>query len=168
LRTGVTIPHMPRVFALAAGILAASCGGRTTSPTASTPVASLPSGAYVLMLSITGGVGISACLSSGAQPGSALPTNVQVEHTGNTVTIQPEDSTATFRMDLQMSGTVVSGTASGEYRSGATTVTVTGLKSDIADAIGTVAESGAAGNLTGWVAIPGVSCNGGNWSLTTR
>ncbi|HEY3885254.1 MAG TPA: hypothetical protein VGL62_08615 [Vicinamibacterales bacterium] len=99
---------------------------------------------------------------------AGLPTNVQVGRTGNTVTIQPEDSAATFRMDLQMSGAVVSGTASGEYRSGDTPVTVTGLKSDIADAIGTVAGSGAAGNLTGSIAIPGVSCNGGNWSLTTR
>jgi|SRR5579872_930981 len=163
---------MRRVFALAAAILVASCGGRTTSPTASTPVASLPSGAYVLTLSITGAPsGFSFCVSSGAppgQPGGGLPTNVQVEQTGSTVTITPEDSTATFRMDLQMSGAVVSGTASGEYRSGDTPVTVTGLKSDIAGAIGTVAGSGAAGNIDGSVAIPGVSCNGGNWSLTTR
>lgn len=163
---------MRRGLALAAAILAASCSGRMTSPTASTPVAPLPSGAYVLTVSITGGVGISFCVRNGVpppgQPGAGLPTNVQVEHSGNTVTIQPEDATATFRMDLQMSGTVVSGTASGEYLSGSMPVTVTGSKSDIADAIGTVAGSGAAGNINGSVAVPGVSCNGGNWSLTTR
>lgn len=67
-----------------------------------------------------------------------------------------------------MSGAVVSGTASGEYRGSDTPVTVTGLQSDIADAIGTVAGSGAAGNITGLVGTPGVACNGGNWSLTTR
>lgn len=160
---------MCRMFILAAAIFAASCGGRTMSPTVSTPVASLPSGAYVLTVSSTGSpTGFNACVGNDfTQLGVAPPTNVQVDHTGDTVTILPDDSTATFRMDLKMSGAVVLGRASGKYLSGAVLVAVTGLKSDIADASGTVAESGVAGNLTGWVAVGGVSCNGGNWSLTT-
>lgn len=180
LRTGVQC-SMRRVFAVAAFLIAASCGGGSMSPTASTPIPTLLSGAYVLSVSITGSaVGFSFCV--GTPPLAdigALTTNVELQHTGNTVTIQPDDSTATFRMDLQMSGATLSGTASGQFVSAGRTVAVTGQGGSTATAAGTASSSGAAGNLTGNVSasgsviiggpeVPGLACNGGNWSLTTR
>ena len=159
---------VPSVFAMAAVLFAASCGGGAMSPTVSTPVPALPSGAYVLSVSFGGGGGISACVSSGMQPG-ALATNVQLQHTGNTVTIRPDDSNASFRMDLLMSGATLLGTASGQFLSGGNVVTVAGLQGDpAASAVGTASSSGAAGNLTGTISSRGLGCNGGNWSVSSR
>jgi hypothetical protein len=174
---------MRRVFAVAA-LLAASCGG-SMSPTASTPIPVLPSGAYVLSVSIGGtSFGLSFCVSSGAGAvdTGALVTNVELQHTGNTVTIQPDDSTATFRMDLQMAAATVSGTASGQFISTGRVVAVAGQSGSAAAAVGTASSVGAAGNLTGNIGASGpglagpggivntasVACNGGNWSLTPR
>jgi hypothetical protein len=153
------------------------------SPTA-TPVSALPSGAYVLNVSIGGGGGLfTACVSSGALDIGGLATNVELQQTGNTVTIQPDDSTATFRMELQMSGATLSGTASGQFLSTGRVVAVGGQGESPAAAVGTASSSGAGGNLTGNVSASGTSgtvsaggivstggltCNGGNWSLTTR
>jgi hypothetical protein len=173
---------VPSVFAVAAVLFSASCGGGAMSPTVSTPVPALPSGAYVLSVSFGGGGGISACVSSGMEPG-ALATNVELQHSGNTVTIQPDDSTATFRMDLQMSGTTLSGPVSGQFLSTGRVVAVAGQGGSAAVAVGTATSSGAAGNLTGNVSANGpggpagtggivttadLTCNGGNWSVTPR
>ena len=177
---------MRPVFAVAAPLLAASCGGGSMSPTVATPVPSLPSGAYVLNVTITGAAtGFSSCVGSGgmADPG-VLATNVELQHTGNTVTIQPDDSTATFRMDLQMSGATLLGTASGQFLiTGGRVVAVAGQGGSVVPAVGTASSSGAAGNLNGNVSVsgtvviagtgsatvtPGLSCNGGHWSVTPR
>jgi hypothetical protein len=165
---------MRRVFAVAALLLAASCGG-SMSPTASTPIPALPSGAYALSVTVggtatIGGFTFSACVSG---PGPVQytdppPTNVELQHTGNTVTIQPDDSTATFRMDLQMSGATLSGTASGQFGRAGTLVIVGGMNGEPAAAVGTASGSGAAGNLTGNVSASGMGCNAGNWSVTPR
>jgi len=176
---------MRRVFALAALTLAASCGGRAMSPTVSTPVAALPSGAYVLSVEIGGGGGqFSACVGSpGIQDPGALSTNVELRHSGNTVSIQADDPTATFRMDLQMSGSTLLGTASGQFPITGRTVAVAGQGGSAAAAVGSASSSGAAGNLTGNVSVsgsiiiggmgsvvdvPSLACNGGNWSVTPR
>jgi hypothetical protein len=174
---------MRRVFAVAALILAPSCGGGLTPPTISTPVPALPSGPYVLNVSIGGGGGqFSTCVSSGALDTGALAANVELQHTGSAVAIQPDDSTATFRMDLQMSGATLSGTATGQFLSTGRVVAVAGQGAAAAAVVGTATNSGAGGNLTGNVSASaggtvgaggivstvGVSCNGGNWSVSPR
>jgi len=137
------------------------------SSTMPTPAGSLPSGAYVLMVAMGGGI----CVFTGGIVGVTVPTNVQVAHSGNTIAVRPDDSTATFRMDLQMNGANLSGTASGQYRSSATPVTVTGNDSDaVATAAGIATGSGASGGFVGTVSIPNASCRGtGNsWALMPR
>ena len=172
---------MRRAFGLAVLIVTA-CGSK--SPTVSTPVPALSSGAYVLNVSIGGGGGqFTTCVSNGSLDIGGLATNVELQHTGNTVTIQPDDSTATFRMDLQMIGATLSGTASGQFLSTGRVVAVAGQNGSAAAAVGTASGSGAAGNLTGNVGASsasgtagpggivrtvGLACNGGNWSVTPR
>jgi hypothetical protein len=175
---------MRRVFALAVLILAASCGGGSMSPTVSTPLPALPSGAYVLNVSIGGAGGqFMFCVSTGTLDIGGLSTNVELQHTGGSVTIQPDDATATFRMDLQMSGDTLSGTASGQFLSTGRVVAVAGQGASTAEAVGTASSSGAGGNLTGnvsanttsgtvgaggIVSTSGLACNSGNWSVTPR
>jgi hypothetical protein len=145
------------------------------SPTASTPVPALPSGAYVLSVTVGGTVTIggftfSACTSTGAGPYTdPPPTKVELQHSGSTVTIQPDDSTATFRMDLQMTGATLSGMASGQFVTAGTLVIVGGANGEPAAAVvGTATGSGAGGNLTGSVGASGLGCNAGNWSVSPR
>jgi hypothetical protein len=171
---------MRRVFVAAVLVFAASCGGGPMSPTASA-VPALPSGAYALNVEIGGGGSqFTACVGAPGVDTGALATNIQLQHIGNTVTIQPDDPTATFRMDLQMSGATLSGTASGQFLVSGRVVAIAGLKGDpAAAAVGTASSSGAAGNLNGNVSVsgtlivggmgtPGLGCNGGNWSVTPR
>jgi hypothetical protein len=125
---------MRRVLALATLTLAASCGGSPMAPSISAPqfASTLPSGAYRLTVSMStsGNSGFSFCVSGHGQPPSfaavSVPTPVQVNHIGNTIDITPDDPAATFRMQLQMSGANLSGTAAGRFQSSATTVTVLG------------------------------------------
>lgn len=140
------------------------------------PTSSLPSGAYRLTVGMsTAGSGISACVSATAG-GEApvftnvfVPTSVQVNHSGNTIIITPDDPAATFRMQLQLAGSTLSGTASGQFQSSATTVTVTGtLPNASAAATGiVVGPSSVSGGLNGTVSVQGLSCtnNGHSWML---
>lgn len=180
---GVNNPSSTRrVFAVVAFLFAASCGG--SSPTSSTPVPSLSSGAYVLNVSLGGGgAQLMVCGGNPTLNAGPLSTNVGLQHSGSTVTIQPDDSTATFRMNLQMSGATLAGTASGQFLSAGNVVGVGGQGDSPAVVAGTASSSGAAGNLTGNVSASGttgtvgaggivitgaVTCNGGNWSITPR
>ena len=143
---------MRRTFAPAALILAVSCGGSPMAPSTNPPqqpASSLASGAYRLTVSMatSGDSRYSYCVSltiGGEMPAFAavfVPTPVQVNHDGNTVTITPDDPAATFRMHLQVTGATLSGTASGEFQSSATTVTVAGASSNgSAAATGSVIE----------------------------
>jgi hypothetical protein len=185
LKAALQSRSMRRMFVLAALSVAASCGGGPMSPTVTAPVPSLPSGAYILHVSIGGpdSMGFSFCVGDFGPNLGVLATNVELQHTGNTVTIQPDDSTATFRMDLQMSGAGLSGTASGQFPVSGRVFAVAGQGQSPAAAVGTARSSGAAGNLTGNVSIsgtislagtgsvvsvPGLGCNAGNWSVTPR
>ena len=104
------------------------------APSTSAPqsASTLPSGAYLLTVSMSssGNSGFSFCVSGHGEPPSfaalSVPAPVQVNHGGNTLEIIPDDPAATFRMQLQMSGANLSGTASGQFQSSATTVTVLG------------------------------------------
>ena len=175
------VSAMRRAFVVAALVFTASCGGRSMSPTASTPIPALSSGPYVLNVSISGpSFGFTFCVGTPTLADiGALATNVELQHAGNTVTIQPDDSTATFRMDLQMSGATLLGTASGQFVSGERVVAVTGQGGSPATVAGTASTSGAEGNFTGNVGasgsvviggpqVPGLTCNGGNWTLAQR
>jgi hypothetical protein len=104
-----------------------------------------------------------------------VPTPVHVVHTGNDVTITPDDPSATFRMRLQASGeNNLSGTAAGQYGSGGSTLAVTGASADgTAPAIGIVGSSGpyaASGSITGTLTVGSMSCtnDGHGWTLMVR
>ena len=170
-----------RKVLLAAALVAASCGGSPMEPSTGAPssAASLASGSYVLTVSMStsGTSGFSSCLSltaGGAPPAFAaviVPVPVQVERVGNNVTITPDDPSATFRMQLQIAGAALSGTASGQYRSSATPITVTGRSSDAPAAVsGTIGVNSAAGALEGTVGVDALSCtnNGHGWMLRSR
>ena len=141
--------------------------------------ASLASGAYHLTVSMStsGTSGFSSCVSltiGGEPPAFAavsVPTPVHVERVGNSVTISPDDPAASFRMQLQIAGATLSGTASGQYPSSATPIAVTGRPSDTpAAVIGTIGPVFASGILEGTVSVAGFSCtnNGHSWTLRTR
>jgi hypothetical protein len=129
-------------------------------------------------MATSGRSGISACVSltiGGEPPAFAaviVPIAVQVSHSGGTVTIVPDDPAATFRMQLQMAGASVSGTASGQFQSSATTVTVAGRFSDPSPAAvtGIVGPAVASGALDGSVSVQGLSCtnDGHTWMLAPR
>lgn len=172
---------MRRALLLGALTVAASCGGSPMAPSANTPqqpTSSLPSGPYHLTVSMaTSGTGISTCVSltsGGEAPAFAavfVPTSVQVNHSGNTITVTPDDPTATFRMQLQVVGSALSGTASGKFQSSATTVTVSGASSDgSATATGIVAGAIASGGISGSVSVQGLNCtnSGHTWTLAPR
>jgi hypothetical protein len=168
-----------RVLIVAALVLT-SCGGSPMAPSVRAPQAAGPldSGLYLLMLTMatSGTSGSSVCFSVtiGGSPGLVaviVPTPVQVERSGDTVTVRPDDPTATFRMQLQLAGANLAGTASGQYRSSATTVTVSGpLSAPTAEATGIVGPSSISGTLNGTVSVESMGCsnNGHSWSLTPR
>jgi hypothetical protein len=124
-------------------------------------------------MSTTGSSGISTCVGfPGGQPGFvgiSAPTAAQVERTGDSITVRPDDPAATFRMDLQISGATVSGTASGQYRSAATVIAVGG-SSGAAVVTGILGPSFMSGALTGSVSVESLTCsnNGHSWSLAPR
>lgn len=100
--------------------------------------------------------------------GISVPIEVLVERMGDDVTIRPEDGSATFRMNLRVSGTTLSGTASGQFRSGGYVVTVDGgTPQSAATVTGTTVPVFASGSLEGAVMIGGAGCsnNGHRWSL---
>jgi len=139
---------------------------------------SLTSGSYRLTLSMapTGASGISTCamaIGGPLPPFSAVfvPTSVHVERAGNSATITPDDPSATFRMQLQIAGAALSGTASGQYRSSATPITVTGTSSAAPAVVrGILGSDSASGVLDGTVSVDSMSCtnNGHEWTLTAR
>jgi hypothetical protein len=172
---------MRRILLAAALVVAGSCGGSPMAPSTGAPSspALLASGSYLLTVSMStsGTSGLSSCVSltiGGAPPAFAavfVPTPVHVERVGNSVTIAPDDPSATFRMQLQIAGAALSGTASGQYGSSATPITVTGRSSEASAAVtGTIGASFASGALEGTVGVAGWSCtnNGHSWMLGAR
>jgi len=141
--------------------------------------ASLASGAYHLTVSMStsGTSGFSSCVSltiGDAPPAFAavvVPTPVHLDRVGNSVTISPDDPSATFRMQLQIAGATLSGTASGQYRISAMPIAVTGRSSDTPAAVtGTIGSVFASGALEGTVSVDALSCtnNGHSWTLRAR
>jgi len=162
----------------------ASCGGSTpvgpsgTGGPANPPVFSaLPSGPYLLSVSMatSGSGGFSTCVSitiGGATPTpvtAPVSASVHVVHDGSIVIVTPDDPTATFRMDLQVSGLALAGTAAGQYQGSGTTMTVGGGAGSAA-ATGTFGPSTVSGTLDGTVTAGGTSCtnNGHTWVLSPQ
>lgn len=167
----------------AALMLCTSCGSSPTTPSTTAPqsTATLTSGAYLMTLSMatSGNSGFSSCVSltaGGTSPAFAsvfASTPVVLDRSGNAITITPQDQAATFRMQLQVAGANLSGTAAGDYQTGATKMSVTGTSGGSAIATGIVGQAGpyvASGALTGTVSIDGLSCtnNGHTWTLMPR
>ena len=132
-------------------------------------------------MSTSGDSGFSACVSltiGGEAPPAfasvSVPTPVQLDHSGDTITVTPDDPAATFRMQLQEIGPGLSGTASGKFQSGATTITVSGTSpnaSAAATGVIVIGASGAIGRLNGTVSVlPGLGCtnNAHGWTLAPR
>jgi hypothetical protein len=142
------------------------------------PAFPLTSGAYLLTVSMgtSSSSGINLCTSvlvdGNPPPFGAVfvPAPVRVDRTGNSVSVTPEDPAATFRMQLQLAGTSVSGVASGSFQSSATTVTVSNFSNAPATATGVVGPASASGTLDGTVSVQGLSCtnNGHTWTLAPR
>ena len=131
-------------------------------------------------MATSGTGGISACVSLtiiGGPPqvsaGVFAPAPVHVERVGDSVRVTPDDPSATFRMQLQVAGANLSGTASGEYLSGGTPVRVSGRTSGtgavVTGIVGGTAAS-ASGALDGNVGNETMTCfnNGHAWSLKPR
>jgi hypothetical protein len=165
---------------LLATLALTACGGTPTAPSTPAPQSAGPldSGSYLLTVTMatSGTSGFTTCASltidtSAVLVGVAVPTPVHVERTGTIVTIAPDDASATFRMQLQVAGANLSGTASGQYSSSATTVAVAG-RSGAAPAtlIGLLGGASASGMLDGTVSVDSGTCsnNGHSWTLRPR
>ena len=178
-----------RVRAVRASLVAlllAACGGRApTGPTGAGAAPNLVAGPYTLTITMsmagdrdcTGGVcvGVVLCVSTGGTPSTtSVSTPVTVERAGDTVTVRPQGGSETFRMDVQLSGATVNGTASGSYTDGRHTLSI-GSGVFVTDpsppvVSGTVLSATAAGKIDGmvWVDGYGRSTNGHTWVLTPR
>jgi hypothetical protein len=177
-----------RVSRLAAVILPLTllgCGGSSTptGPTSTpTPVVlDLVSGSYALTVTMSqsgepvcnGGIcsSLSLCSGVGGPPSvRTVTTVVRLDRSGNAVTIRPEDASSTFRLDLNVSGRAVDGTASGELRSGTAQMSVGSGQGGqtAAVAAGTMLPASVAGTIDGQVSIGGYGCsnNGHSWALS--
>ena len=174
---------MRKITVIVVPLIFLACGSHTT-PAAPSPAAlDLVPGAYALTLTLsqtgdpscTGSIctSISVCVGdSGASAVRTLATIVRLDRSGDAVTIRPDDSSASFRLDLQVSGTVVGGTAAGQFRDGALQISVEpgGGAQSSAVATGTVLATSVVGKINGDVAIGGFSCsnNGHTWTLSPR
>ena len=158
-------------------------GGHSTpaSPTPTTAVVDLVPGTYALTLTMSqqgdpvcnGGfcTSVGLCIAFGALPPvRTLATVVSLDRSGDAVTIRPQDPSATFRLDLSIDGTALTGTASGQFRDGALQISVAGAGQSAGVASGTLLAGSVAGRIDGQVSIGGYSCsnNGHMWTLTQR
>jgi hypothetical protein len=170
---------------LATLALTVSCGGGPMAPSpsgSSLPAASLASGPYLLTVSMatSGSSGFSTCVSQsigGQAPAFGaifVPTPVQVDRSGDTIIITPDDPAATFRMQLEQSGANLSGTAAGQFHSTSIVVTVSGGTSGsagvVTGVVRPVGPASASGVIDGTISVEGLSCsnNGHSWTLMPR
>jgi hypothetical protein len=113
---------------------------------------------------------ISVCGGGDGPPAvMTFTTVVRLDRTGDVITIRPEDSAATLRMDLRITATELAGTATGQFRDGALQVSVSGGGKPDGAATGTLLGS-VSGRIDGQVSIGGYSCsnNGHAWALARR
>jgi hypothetical protein len=159
--------------------MAAACGGPSTPVQPSTAI--LPTGAYrlTLTMSVTGdpictGAGcarVSQCGATGGVVAVSVPIEVRAERTGDDIAIHPVEPSATLRMNLRVTGIAVSGTASGQVRSGGVVVATDGARPQSVAVLTGIAAPGparfAAGTLEGVITVDGAGCsnNAHRWDL---
>ena len=93
---------------------------------------------------------VSPCGSTGGVVAVSVPIDVRAERTGHEIAIHPAEPSATFRMNLRVSGIALFGTASGQVRSGGVVVATDGGRPQSAAVVTGIAASGprvAAGTL---------------------
>ncbi len=177
--------HVRKLAALILTLTLPGCGGSST-PTAPTPtpvVIELVSGSYALTLSMAqsgeqicnGSIcaSTSLCIGPGGPPAvRTLTTAVRLERSGDAVSVRPEDSSATFRLDLNIVGRAVGGVASGEFRNGTVHMSVGSGRGGQAAAavVGNMLSASVAGTIDGQVSIGEYGCsnNGHSWTLAPR
>ena len=176
-----------RIAALVLPLALIACGGRSTpSAPTSTPgptgvLFNVVPGPYSLGLTMSatgepicnGGFCTFISLCSGTQSPplvNTFTTGVRLDRSGDAVTIRPEDSSATLRIDLRIDGSAAGGTVSGQFRDGAHQVAVLAAGGQPAAMTGAVLESALAGRIVGQVEADGYGCsnNGHTWTLTPR
>jgi hypothetical protein len=112
------------------------------------------------------------CINVGEPPSMrAVTTAVHLERSGDTISIRPEDPSASFRMELHVEANALSGTASGQFRDGNVQLSVVSGQGQSAAAVtGTVQAASVAGKIDGQVGLGGYSCssNGHTWNLVPR
>jgi hypothetical protein len=164
--------------------LLVGCGGGAppTAPATPAPVFSILNGAYTLTLTMspaadpvcTGGICTTLSLCFGAVNAAsptALTTPVHLDRSGDAVTVTTDDSAATFRIDLRMSGTALEGTTIGQFRDGAVQAAVTARDGrSAATTTAALMPASIAGKIDGQVSIGGYSCanNAHTWTLARR
>ena len=168
------------VTALVVPLTFLACGGHSTPTSPTSGVLDLVPGSYALKLTMSQYgecpdssvicLTVSLCGGAGGPSASTATTVVRLDRSGDAVTIRPEDPSATFRLDLHVAGSVLTGTASGEFREGALGVAVTHGGTSAAVATGTVLTASVAGKLDGDLSIGGYGCsnNGHTWTLAPR
>jgi hypothetical protein len=112
-------------------------------------------------VSLCGGV-------DGAPSATSAAAAVRLERSGDAVTILAEDA-ASFRMDVNVAGSAVTGTASGKFQDGALPVLAGGGQAP-AKVTGTRLPASVAGAFDGQVTIGTYGCsnNGHGWTLVPR
>jgi len=157
--------------------MAAACGEHSTPVQPSTPI--LPTGAYRLTLTMsatgdpvcTGCAEVRPCGTTGGVVAVSVPIDVRAERTGDEIAIRPVEPSATFRMNLRVSGIAVSGTASGQVRSGTSVAATDGGRPQSAAVAPGIAAPGpprfATGTLEGVITFDGAGCsnNAHRWDL---
>jgi hypothetical protein len=158
--------------------IAAACGEHSTPMQPSIPI--LATGAYQLTLtmSVTGDPVCAGCAevrpcgtTGGVGVAVSVPLEVRAERTGDEIAIRPVEPSATFRMNLRVSGIAVSGTASGQVRSGTSVVATDGGTPQSAALVTGIAAPGpprfATGTLEGVITLNGAGCsnNAHRWDL---
>src|SRR5215217_6535877 len=149
--------------------MAAACGEHSTPVQPSTPI--LPTGAYRLTLTMsatgdpvcTGCAEVRPCGTTGGVVAVSVPIDVRAERTGDEIAIRPVEPSATFRMNLRVSGIAVSGTASGQVRSGTSVAATDGGRPQSAAVAPGIAATGpprfATGTLEGVITFDGAGCS---------
>jgi len=171
-----------RLLRLSLLMVLAGCGG--SAPSAPTPSTNTPtllnpaSGTYQLTITMSqvgqqcGGSGCFSSglciIASGATPPPPVTAAVQLTRTGDDLVVNGATGPSTFAMQLHMSGADLSGTASGSFTDGKTTLTL-GFSSQSALAVaGTRSATTIHGTFEGQLGSGSYSCsnNGHLWTLT--
>ena len=159
------------------------CGNQATPAAAPSPaVLDVVPGPYSITLTLSqagepvctaaGCFATSICSGDGRPPTVlTLAGQVRLDRAGGAITVRPDDPSSTFRLDLQITGSALAGSASGQFRDNGQQLTVEPRAgSQAAAATGTVMSASVAGKIDGQVSIGGYGCsnNGHAWTLTPR